>query len=72
MLTGDGVMVRPQYDSGWVDIQASSDIAYTTKYLTHGLGETPLLVDVQSRAVDGPNQWYIFQASGKGSTHLCH
>ena len=57
-------MVRPQYDSGWLNIQSYTDIAYTTKFLAHGLCEVPLLVDVQVGSIGGPNQGYIFQATG--------
>lgn len=59
------VFLKPDFQSAWIDIESTSDITYTTKTVDHGLGEVPLLVDVQVRALDGPNQGYIFQASGK-------
>mgnify|MGYP007133268265 CR=1 FL=1 len=66
-LPGDGVLVRPQYDSGWFDIESDSDSTddNATLHLLHGLGEEPLLVDVQVKAIDGPNIGYIFPAVGK-------
>jgi len=60
-------MVRPQYDSGWLNIQSDTSISQTTKFLAHGLGEVPLLVDVQVEAIDGPNLGYIFQATGNNT-----
>lgn len=64
-VTGDGVLIRPNFDSGWLNINSDTNITNTTKYVAHGLGETPLLVDVQVKAVDGPNQGYIFPAVGR-------
>lgn len=58
------VFVKPDFQSAWIDIESSDNIAYTTKTVDHGLGEVPLLVDVQVKALDGPNQGYIFQATG--------
>jgi hypothetical protein len=57
-------LLLPDFVSNWTRITAGNDSTLSTHYVNHGLGETPLLVDVQVRAIDGPNAEYIFQASG--------
>ncbi|KAH3730432.1 hypothetical protein DPMN_056419 [Dreissena polymorpha] len=60
-------MTLPDYESAWTDIASSSNSSNSTssyKVFAHKLGEVPILVDVQVKAIDGPNEGYIFQASG--------
>jgi hypothetical protein len=38
------------------------------KSFNHGFEELPILVDVQVKAVDGPNKDFVFPASGKDSS----
>ncbi|KAH3755279.1 hypothetical protein DPMN_189970 [Dreissena polymorpha] len=57
-------MTLPDYESAWTDIASSSNSTSSYKVFSHDLGEVPILVDVQVKAIDGPNKGYIFQASG--------
>ncbi|KAH3750068.1 hypothetical protein DPMN_184584 [Dreissena polymorpha] len=53
-------------------MRVSTTDSLSTKKFLHGLGEVPLLVDVQVKAIDGPNKGYIFQASGKRAKQWIH
>lgn len=67
LCQGHALIRSPDFDSGWLTIEAADRVneSLARKNISHGLGETPLLVDVQVKAIDGPNKDYIFQATGK-------
>lgn len=54
----------PDYDSMWLPI-ASNTVGNDKIKVNHELGEIPLIVDVQVKSKDTPNEDYIFQAVGK-------
>mgnify|MGYP000160940045 CR=1 FL=1 len=55
---------QPDYESAWLELSAQSQ-SRNTFTVQHGLGETPLLVDVQIKSLDHPNKDFIFPAVGK-------
>ncbi|XP_053396443.1 uncharacterized protein LOC123551022 isoform X7 [Mercenaria mercenaria] len=62
-----GKLKEPDYDSGWVLITSANSWAERSKAMRtfkHGFDESPLLVDVQVKAVDGPNKGFIFPGTG--------
>ncbi|KAL4232417.1 hypothetical protein ACF0H5_009985 [Mactra antiquata] len=52
----------PSYDSEWRLLVSQTIPAEL--YFTHELGEVPVLVDVLVKALDGPNEGFIFRAAG--------
>lgn len=60
-----GVFFEPDFVSPWHEITTKKN--YKTGILlsvSHGLGETPLLVDVQVKVETGENAGFIFQGTG--------
>ncbi|XP_060566728.1 uncharacterized protein LOC132725602 [Ruditapes philippinarum] len=58
---------EPDYDSGWVPISSGTkwaDRLTHVKSFNHGFEELPILVDVQVKAIDGPNKDFVLPASG--------
>ena len=50
----------PDFVSDWLTISFNDSMME----IEHGLGEAPLLVDVQVKATSGPNSGYIFPGIG--------
>ncbi|WAR21211.1 hypothetical protein MAR_015185 [Mya arenaria] len=53
----------PDYESMWIPMR-SGDSEQARVTVKHGLGETPLLVDVQVKAMHAPNKDFIFTGIG--------
>ncbi|XP_052770544.1 uncharacterized protein LOC128210316 [Mya arenaria] len=53
----------PDYESMWIPMR-SGDSEQARVTVKHGLGETPLLVDVQVKAMHEPNKDFIFTGIG--------
>jgi hypothetical protein len=58
-------MVEPDFVSTWYDMKAGTNT--TLLSIEHGLGETPLLVDVQVRGGDS----FAFPGSGNKDLLYC-
>ncbi|XP_053406513.1 uncharacterized protein LOC123547932 [Mercenaria mercenaria] len=54
----------PDFESPWILLEAQAGISKAKKEIDHGLNEVPLIVDVQVKSQDAPNEGYIFQATG--------
>ncbi|XP_060579477.1 uncharacterized protein LOC132736376 [Ruditapes philippinarum] len=54
----------PDFESDWLRITAQSSGSEIK--VSHGLGTAPVLVDVLVKAIDGPNEGFIFKAIGHG------
>ena len=57
-------LLEPDFVSKWYDMKAQAGTNTTLLTIAHGLGETPLLVDVQVMVTSGDNKGYIFPGSG--------
>ena len=57
-------MGPPDYSSNWLPMSAQSQTRAGVR-VNHDLGETPLLVDVHVKVLDGENEDFIFPAVGK-------
>ena len=55
---------NPDYTSTWVTLQSNAP-GDTKRTFAHGLGEVPALVDVQVKAISGPNKDFVFTGVGK-------
>lgn len=54
----------PDYESQWHSLKAQNP-GKSDFRVRHGLGEVPLLVDVQVQTLKEPNKNFIFSAVGK-------
>ena len=62
-----GFYYPPDYDSGWFNMSSQAG-ANSYRELTHNLNQYPAHVKVLTRAVDGNNNGYIFEAMGGAQT----
>lgn len=53
----------PQFESDWLLLTAQS--TGSSLVVQHGLGTVPGMVEVLVKAIDGPNEGFIFKALGK-------
>lgn len=58
------VLPPPAFESTWLTMLSKSINQYKLT-LQHGLGEIPLLVDVEVKSLDTPNEGFIFPAVGE-------
>ncbi|KAL4231165.1 hypothetical protein ACF0H5_008747 [Mactra antiquata] len=54
---------RPDFESSWLPIRSQVKDSSAIR-VTHGLGEIPLIVDVQVKSIDDPNNGFLFPAVG--------